>query len=189
MFRSFVITLTLTVAFALFTSSASAGGWATIVFDPLPETIHAGDTVTVRFIVRQHGNNPVHTAFGEPLVATVNIRISPDGKASTIEATPDKEIGYYVADIPFPEQGDYELFVTTNALDTTQVAPNPLRVSVSAATEPVVDTSIQKGNVAEPLVAGATATTSSAFSPMVMLAGIGIVLLLGIGTIAVVRTR
>jgi hypothetical protein len=186
MSRLFVITLTLMVAFALFISSASAGGWATIVFDPLPEDIHAGDTVTVRFIVRQHGNDPVHTAFGKPLVATVNIRTTPDGKSTSVEATPDTEVGYYTAQVTFAEQGDYELLVTTNALDTTQVAPNPLNVSVSAAAEPVVDTSMQK---AETLVAGTTATTPSGFSPMVMLAGIGIVLLLGIGTIAVVRTR
>lgn len=186
MARLFVITLTLMVAFALYTTPASAGGWATIVFDSLPEEIHAGDTVTVRFIVRQHGNDPVHTAFGEPLLATINIRTTPDGKSMSVEATPDTEVGYYTAQVTFAEQGDYELLVTTNALDTTQVAPNPLMVSVNATTEPVVDTSMQK---AETLVAAATATTPSAFSPLVMLVGIGIVLLIGIGTIAVVRTR
>lgn len=185
MHRLFVITLTLLVAVALNTPSASAGGWATVVFDPLPEDIHAGDTVTVRFIVRQHGNNPVHTAFGKPLIATVNIRTTPEGNSMSVEATPDTDIGYYTARVTFSEEGDYELLVITNALDTTKVAPNPLKVTVGAAVEPVIETPLQK---TETLVAGATVSNLSAYSRLVILAGIGIVLLLSIGGIAIVRT-
>lgn len=165
-------------AFAIFTLNASAGGWATVVFDPLPEEIHAGDTVTVRFIVRQHGNNPVHQAFNEPLVATVHVRTSPQGKPMSVEATPDKEIGYYTADLTFPQQGLYELSVTTNMLVTEEAAPNLISVPVSAMRE----------SVAEPLVAG-TSSNAPAFSPVLVFAGIGIVLLLVGGTVAIVRTR
>jgi len=190
MSRLFTVTFALFCAFILFAAPASAGGWATITFDPLPTEIQAGKPVLVRFLVKQHGNTAVHSAFGEPLVAMVQFRITPDGKSSSVEATPDKEVGYYVATITFPEQGNYEVMVMTNALDTSEVAPNPLSVSVSAAAEPIADSPMQKGNTAtEPLVAGATATAPTSLSPITIFLGIGVLLLLGAGALAILRTR
>jgi hypothetical protein len=178
MSRIGTILITLLVIFAGFTHSASAGGWATVEFDALPENIQTGDTVTVRFLVRQHGENPVHTAFGETLVATVLARTSPNSKPITVEATPDKEVGYYTAQLTFPEQGQYELSVMTNLLYVEEVESNRVNVPVSVARAPAP----------QPLVAGASASASS-IAPTILFAVIGIVFILGVGTVAILRTR
>jgi uncharacterized protein (DUF58 family) len=183
MARLFTIVLTVAFAFLFFAPSAFAGGWATITFDELPSDIQAGDAITVRFLVKQHGNNPVHVAFGSPLEATVQITLPDDKNAVSVEATPDTEVGYYVATITFPKEGLYELRVLTNALDTTEVAPNPLSVSVSAAPDPVLD------STSSALIAGATATAPLGVTPITIALAFGILVLLGGGAVAITRTR
>jgi hypothetical protein len=178
MSRIGTILITLLVVFAGFTHSASAGSSATVEFDALPENIQAGDTVTVRFLVRQHGDNPVHTAFGETLVATVLAHTSPNSKPITVEATPDKEVGYYTAQLTFPAQGLYELSVMTNLLYIEEVESNRINVPVTVARAPAP----------QPLVAGASAAASSV-SPTLLFAVIGIVFMLAAGTVAILRTR
>jgi hypothetical protein len=170
------ILLTLVVALLLFSPTASAGGWATITFDPLPTPIEAGETVTVRFLVKQHGNNPVHVAFDQTIVPRVTIQTAADSKPIMVEAVPEKEVGYYTAQVTFPAEGDYTMSVTLNVL---QVEAASQTVTVTAAS----------AEVAEPLVAGATDNALAGISTTTIVLSLGILLLVGGGIVAIARTR
>lgn len=170
MTRLLTIVCALLVAYAALSVPVRAGGWATVVFDPLATVAQAGESVSVRFIVRQHGDKPVHTLNDSALVATVVVQPA-DGKPFEVVATPDADLGYYTAAVVFPTQGLYQLTVVTDRLDTSDMTP----LAVMVADAPVA---------AAPLVAGVT--DSSTVSPLIVLAGVGAMLLVGL---ALARTR
>lgn len=176
MTRFTAIFLTLVLALLLFTPTANAGGWATITFDPLHTPIEAGETVTVRFLVKQHGNNPVHVAFDQTIVPRVTIQPTGNSKPIMVEATPEKEVGYYTAQITFPAEGAYTMSVTLNVLQVETVSQAVTVVAASA-------------EAAEPLVAGATDNALSGISTPTVVLSLGILLLLGGGIVAIARTR
>lgn len=186
MARLLTIVLTFVVASFLFAPTARAGGWATITYEPLPTEIRVGEAVTVTFLVKQHGNNPVHQAFDQTIIAT--LAIQPEGgKAVLVEATPTDKVGYFSAPVTFPSEGSYELNVTLNVL---QVDAVPHAVTVAAAATSgngaAEEASKDAAPANAPLVAGATTATAPNFSLMLLL-GVGILLLLG--AVAIARTR
>ncbi|HEY4668072.1 MAG TPA: hypothetical protein VIH26_12290, partial [Anaerolineales bacterium] len=51
--------IALAIAFVL-VPAAAAGGWAIATLDQLPGEVHAGETVSLGFMVRQHGKTPTN---------------------------------------------------------------------------------------------------------------------------------
>jgi hypothetical protein len=85
-------------------ATASAGGWATIGFAPLPTGIGPGDTWNPEITVLQHGVTPV-----DGLTPTVTIE--GDAGAETFTATPAGEPGVYEASVVFPEEGSWGITI------------------------------------------------------------------------------
>ena len=90
-------------AFAGFSSSASAGGWAIASLDSIPAA-EPGATTEVSFTILQHGITPADLHEG------VGIEISgQDGASSFFPAVGDGTAGHYVSTVTFPEAaGTYE---------------------------------------------------------------------------------
>ena len=84
---------------------ATAGGWATVGFEPLPDGMSAGGTWTPTIYIKQHGVTPLSGL--QPVV-----EISDDsGEAETFDATETAEAGVYEADVVFPTAGSWRLTI------------------------------------------------------------------------------
>ena len=93
-------------------TSASAGGWATVGIDPLPDGTEAGGTWSPDITVRQHGRTPLDGLM--PVVT-----ISNEGGAShEFLAEPAGEPGVYTADVVFPEAGSWDVVVESGFGDS-----------------------------------------------------------------------
>ncbi len=138
-------------ALFLFSLPVAAGGWATVEFDPLPDEISAGEAVPLRFLLLQHAKTPVHEAFGQTIEATVNVYAKTSGETITFTAQPDTEVGYFRANVPFPLEGTYDVTVTTNVLDTSEVMPTRLTVAVSTPA-PTVSSAVASAGLPIPVL-------------------------------------
>jgi hypothetical protein len=95
------IALLAAVAFAAFTGTAHAGGWATVELGAMPSGLAAGEPWQVELIVKQHGVTPL---------AGVTPRVRIDDGAGTVRtftARPTAKAGHYVADVTFPAGGTW----------------------------------------------------------------------------------
>lgn len=79
---------------------ALAGGWAVLTLDELPQNVQAGQEVTIRFMIRQHGVTPFTGA--EPVVEAKqpNSNLLQEFKAVELP-----EPGHYQAVIKLPKAG------------------------------------------------------------------------------------
>lgn len=93
----FILLFTLFLTFPAF-----AGSWAVITLIDLPEQVYAGQPLTVRFAVRQHG---VHLLGGLQPTLLANNRQS--GEKIVISAQPEKMDGYYQASLTLPSPGKW----------------------------------------------------------------------------------
>ena len=92
--------------------SASAGGWATVGIDPLPDGTAAGGTWSPSITIRQHGRTPLDGLL--PVVT-----ITDEGGAShDFTAEPAGEPGVYTADVSFPEAGSWDVVVESGFGDS-----------------------------------------------------------------------
>jgi hypothetical protein len=91
------------VAFAGFSSPASAGGWAVASLDSIPAA-EPGATTEVSFTILQHGITPADLDEG------VGIEfLDHSGTRAFFPAVSDGTAGHYVATVTFPETaGTYE---------------------------------------------------------------------------------
>jgi hypothetical protein len=85
-------------------ATASAGGWATVGFAPLPTGIGPGDTWNPEITVLQHGVTPL-----DGLTPTVTIE--GDAGAETFTAIPTGEPGVYEASVVFPQEGSWGITI------------------------------------------------------------------------------
>jgi hypothetical protein len=109
--RKLIVLAALAAALAV-TASASAGGWATVGIDPLPDGTEAGGTWSTDITIRQHGQTPL-----DGLVPVV--RISDEGGAThDFLAKPAGEPGVYTADVVFPEAGSWNVVVESGFGDS-----------------------------------------------------------------------
>ena len=84
---------------------ASAGGWATVGFDPLPDGVSAGGTWMPTISIKQHGVTPLPGL--QPVVEISD----GSGAAQTFDARETSEAGVYRADVVFPSAGDWTLTI------------------------------------------------------------------------------
>lgn len=93
--------------------SASAGGWATVGFEPLPDGAAAGASWKPKIFVKQHGVTPL-----EGLHPMITISESASGQSRTFTARPTFEAGVYEADVVFPTSGDWSVAIDSGFGDS-----------------------------------------------------------------------
>jgi hypothetical protein len=141
-------------------TAASAGGWAVTTLDALPE-IPPDETVTIGFIIRQHGVTPVD-------VDGVAIVVMPEqgGTAQRFPARLEGPTGHYVVDLRVPagnhrwvvEQGWFgpqELGSLTVGGDAASGAPAPAQPATDSSSRWVAADSIRWGLLIVTILAAA----------------------------------
>ena len=123
--RVFAVVGAIVCALALPTL-ASAGGWATIGFEPLPDGTSAGGAWTPTIFVKQHGVTPL--AGLQPMVI---LEETGSGASTTFLATAGSESGVYHADVVFPSAGDWRVTIQSGFGDS-QVTYGPVTVGDAA---------------------------------------------------------
>ena len=104
---------------------ALAGGWASITLEELPTGVIAGEPLTIRFAVRQHG-----VTLLPGLTPIISARNPATGEATSAKATPvEGQVGRYEASLTFPASGSWEWSI--QAFTMNQRMPD-LVVSASA---------------------------------------------------------
>ena len=120
---------------------ASAGGWANVTLDRLPTDLRAGQTVTIGFMVRQHGVTPTNAV--QPYLAARHLDT---GDTARFSARQEGPVGHFVADVAFPAAGTWAWeaipapFPTPTKLGTLTVLPAPAAPSRSAGDSPALVT-------------------------------------------------
>jgi hypothetical protein len=94
----------------LVASSATvwAGGWAMTTLDTTPGDLRGGETYEIGYTILQHGIRPVAVDHTE-------IRLHGPWKVGgmhVFEGRPQGGVGHYVAEVRFPEAGEYRWEVT-----------------------------------------------------------------------------
>lgn len=110
--RILIAISTLVVALAG-AGSASAGGWATVGFEPLPDDTAAGASWKPKIFVKQHGVTPL-----EGLHPVVTISQTTSGQSKSFTALPTSEAGVYEADVVFPTSGDWSVVIESGFGDS-----------------------------------------------------------------------
>jgi Kef-type K+ transport system membrane component KefB len=83
-------------------STAFAGGWAVTTLDAVPSEFKAGESYRIGYTIRQHGEMPF---VGAATAIEVRSGTSPWQR---FQAQPDGARGHYVAEVTFPEAGEWE---------------------------------------------------------------------------------
>lgn len=181
--RVLVATLLLTLALG---GPALAGGWAVSTLDTLPPEIHAGQTYTIGWTIRQHGQTPIDV---ESMGGSTEIQATtPDGtKTLSFRGRRDSgPTGHYVASVLFPTDGTWTWQVTQGPF-----APQPLGTLIVLAAAGTAATSASPATQAAPLAA-APAPARSGPNPWLiaalLLAASGAAVVFG-SRIAAVMTR
>lgn len=120
------------VALALSSALAMAGGWAVASFDELPTQVVAGEPITFRFVVRQHGVTP--TNGFNPIIAARLIETS-----ETVRVVPEQQgpVGHYVASVTFPSPGNWEWSIDMLGRDQQLPSLTVLAAPVANQSQPL----------------------------------------------------
>jgi hypothetical protein len=120
------IALLAAFAFAAFTGTAHAGGWATVELGEAPSGLVAGEPWRVELIVRQHGITPLEGV-------TPSVRIdNGEGVVRTFPARPTDRPGIYVTEVDFPSAGTWKTRIFDGFTDAYPHRLSPLTVPDSA---------------------------------------------------------
>jgi len=154
--------IALALAFVL-VPAAAAGGWAISTLDQLPGEVHAGETVSLGFMVRQHGKTPINQV--EPYIQAYNPET---GESMRADAVQEGEVGHFVVEIVFPAAGTWEWSIVPAPFEGTQLEP----LNVLPAT------------LAQPAASPQQTVAFDGNNLRVLLRWSGIALLLGAGAMA-----
>jgi Kef-type K+ transport system membrane component KefB len=105
----------LSALIALGTATVYAGGWAVTTLDAVPSEFNAGESYRIGYTIRQHGETPFVGA-----TTAIEVR-SGNGPWQRFTAQPDGTRGHYVADVIFPDAGEWQWRV-----DQSPFAPQAL---------------------------------------------------------------
>jgi len=109
---------------------AMAGGWVVITLDAIPGQIRASEVVEISFMVRQHGQTPIHSV--EPLLAATNTET---GEQIQVQAQPAPELGRFVALVDFPSAGEWDWSISAKPFpQTATFAPLTVLAAQGAVT-------------------------------------------------------
>jgi hypothetical protein len=116
------IALLAAVAFAAFSGTAHAGGWATVELGQAPSGLVAGEPWRVELIVKQHGVTPMADV-------TPSVRIYNGDVVRTFPARPTGKVGHYVAEVTFPAGGEWRTRIFDGFTDAVPHRLAPLTVA------------------------------------------------------------
>lgn len=106
------------------------GGWASLTLEDVPDYLVAGQPVTLSYLVRQHGVEPLS-----------DLRTSVDARAGDLAATAVAQAGgragRYVATLTLPQPGDWTISINTGFWPK-RVTLLPITVIAPGAPAPVV---------------------------------------------------
>jgi hypothetical protein len=146
--RQLVLALAL-AAVALFalTAPAYAGGWAIVTLDSLPREVHAGQTLHLGFMVRQHGHTP--NSDVEPYLSATNQKT---GESFQINARQQGPVGHFVVDVAFPRAGTWAWSITPAPFGATTF--EPLTVLPAAGTDQAAadETALSPAHLLQPTI-------------------------------------
>jgi hypothetical protein len=111
--------LLICLALLIFAAPALAGGWATVTLDQMPGEIRAGETVHLSFVVRQHGETPIHYVAhleNAPMEPHLTARNLDTGETLRIAAERGTEVGHFTLEVVFPSEGEWEWEITPEPL-------------------------------------------------------------------------
>lgn len=116
--RCLVIGIAAMVVLFVAVPFARAGGWAVVTLDSLPHEVRAGQSLTLGFMVRQHGHTPNDQVA--PYLAAHN---SATGDTLKVDARKEGPTGHFVVDVTFPRAGTWEWSITPEPFGETRFAP------------------------------------------------------------------
>jgi hypothetical protein len=189
--RKMTFVAVLVVLLALSAGVVLAGGWAVITLDELPGQIYAGENVHLSFMVRQHGETPVHFLDNpnspiEPLFTAHNPET---GERLTMTAVRGKEVGRFTLDVVFPSEGNRTRSIVPNPLaGTTEFAPLTILPAVKVPAASLETTTTSTAVEAAAL----TTATATATNTAGLLRGAAVLLLAagaGVSFLAVRRRQ
>src|SRR5688500_4029919 len=143
-------------------AAATAGGWATVGFDPPPEELAPGEPWQVDLTVLQHGRTPL-----EGVHPRVIVRSEDGGEPESFPARSTDEPGVYRATVVFESAGAWKLAVDDGFTATHRFPAVQIGKGRKASAEPV-----------------ALASTAAAAPPSSGDDGPNVLLALGVGAIA-----
>ncbi len=165
--KTFALLMT-AILLTLFTSVASAGGWAVVTLDHMLTNVVANEPVKVGMMVRQHGQTP--WAY-----EGVRVRGSDQsGKSFDVPAAMD-ERGHYTAELVFTAPGKWQWAVHSGLMPEWQAMPE-VEVADPAQLESLLGATSESTATVTP----SAATWTGMVSPMVLLA-IGVLGFVGSG--------
>jgi hypothetical protein len=188
MWRRIAIVLVLALASLAMAGVALAGGWAVITLDSLPgASVQAGETISLGFMVRQHGETPVHFVEfmgNEPVRPVLTAVNQATGEKIRAEAIPDKTLGHFTVEFALPSEGEWSWSISPSPLEGT-LELEPLTATAAAVTVPQV-----QAVSAAPVVAAAAAAPALDADPgmasalrsggLVLAAAAGVMIVLGL---------
>ena len=110
-------------------SLATAGGLASVGFEPLPDGTEAGATWKPTIFVKQHGIAPL--AGLQPVVM---IEEAASGESTKFLARPGSAAGEYEANVVFPSSGNWSVRILSGFGDS-QVTYGPVAIGPSGAVD------------------------------------------------------
>jgi hypothetical protein len=161
MHRRFAVAIATGLAAALMAVPALAGGWAVTTLDALSENMQAGETYSVGYTIRQHGERPFPGA-------TPTIRIMRGDQMLVFKGMPDGQPGHYVSKVQFPSDGEWTWVVDQTPFATQQLGA----ITIAAVPPPAAAPSPSlEAKPTEPSWAGIGASLALAAALAVLLSG------------------
>jgi mono/diheme cytochrome c family protein len=121
----------LAAATILAATTISAGGWAVITVDDVPEYARAGEPITLAYSVRQHGKHLLGGLHGR-------VEATAGSRRVIAEAGRGKYDGHYVAALTLPSAGDWSLTIQSGFPGLGTLALLPLRAMEGSARPPAL---------------------------------------------------
>jgi cytochrome c2 len=119
----------LVVGAFVFVSTVSAGGWAMVTLDTLPVEPHAGESLNLGFMVRQHGLRPANFAWeSEPITPYLFAENLESGQSIRIAARQEGSVGHFVVDVVFPSAGTWKWHIVPEPFGAFPEEFEPLTV-------------------------------------------------------------
>jgi cytochrome c2 len=114
-----------------------AGGWAVVTVDDLPDYAVAGTPVTLSWVVRQHGEEPVDQLTGRIDAVSGAARLRAGARAGAGR-------GRYTASMIVPQPGSWTVTIHTG-FGPTKLTLRPMAVVKSGTTPAVAVTDTDRG--------------------------------------------
>lgn len=120
---------------------AAAGSWAVTTLDSVPAAA-SGETVEIGFTIRQHGVTPVNPDGSPDRDVGIVLR-SEGGEEWFFAAEPSVEVGHYIAEVTYPDDGTWSWAVRQGwfgeqELGVLELVPRSIEPAVGGYRWPIV---------------------------------------------------